>query len=123
MIREGKWTPQEARIHPQRGVIIRSLGAFEDIDIDTHTEPVQDGDILVLCTRGLTNNIEDDELGRTIIPDKLRESTERLIQLARERRVNQYLDSDDLKKYPHATERMKERDNTDITLVAVKISL
>jgi serine/threonine protein phosphatase PrpC len=105
LVRRGMLTPQEARTHPQRHLITRAIGSFSDVDVDTSVEPVQDGDILALCTCGFTKYVEDEELSRMIVPDKLQESVEELIHLGRERSLAD-----------------THGDRYNITMMAVKIS-
>ena len=65
LIKSGVITPEEARSHPERGKIFRFLGSSPSILVDKLAEGkliLQDGDILILCTDGLVNNIADDEL-------------------------------------------------------------
>jgi serine/threonine protein phosphatase PrpC len=76
---------RQAHTHPKHTLITRSLGAFQNIDVDLYGEAVQNGDILALCTRGFTKYVEDEELSRMIVPDKLQQSVEELIYLGRER--------------------------------------
>lgn len=50
----GALTKEEARTHPKRNEIFRCLGIHADVEVDVFTEAVQAGDILVLCTDGLS---------------------------------------------------------------------
>ncbi len=83
-VRLGNLTSEEARSHEKRNVIYRCLGTEDDVKIDLFTEPVQDGDILVLCTDGLTNVVRDEELAAIVTQYNSQESTARLIALANE---------------------------------------
>lgn len=65
LVENGEITPAEARTHEKRNVIYRSLGQPE-VEVDLFTEPVQEGDTLILCTDGLSGVIEDEDL-RTIV--------------------------------------------------------
>jgi PPM family protein phosphatase len=62
LVRRGELTEQEAAEHPQRSIITRALGPEPDIDIDLHTHPVRAGDVLLLCSDGLTGMIGEDEV-------------------------------------------------------------
>jgi serine/threonine protein phosphatase PrpC len=66
MERDGRLTPEEARVHPQRAVITRALGLEPDVEVD-HLEllPYR-GDRLLLCSDGLTNEVADDQIGSTL---------------------------------------------------------
>jgi protein phosphatase len=62
LVRRGELTEQEAAEHPQRSIITRALGPEPDIDIDLHTHRMQAGDVLLLCSDGLTGMIGEDEV-------------------------------------------------------------
>lgn len=60
----GQLTPEQARNHPQRNVVYRSLGSDPQIEVDTVSQALAPGDQLLLCSDGLINHVEDDELAR-----------------------------------------------------------
>ena len=69
LLKEGTITPEEARIHPDRGKIFRCLGISVIVKIDTYYQngmetelPLLDNDSLVLCSDGLTNYVTDQEI-------------------------------------------------------------
>jgi PPM family protein phosphatase len=62
LVRSGRLSPEEARLHPQRSVITRALGTDPDVDVDTFTLEPQPGDVYLLCSDGLTDMLEDDEI-------------------------------------------------------------
>src|SRR5436309_1015522 len=55
LVRQGKLTEAEAAEHPQRSIITRALGPEPDVTPDTFTYPVRSGDVLLLCSDGLTS--------------------------------------------------------------------
>ncbi len=55
-------TPEEARHHPRRNVITRSLGSELLIQADFRVEPLLVDDIFVMCTDGLWEPVEDNEI-------------------------------------------------------------
>ncbi len=59
LVRRGKLTEEEAAEHPQRSIITRALGPEPDVEIDTHTHRMRDGDVLLLCSDGLTSMIAE----------------------------------------------------------------
>jgi PPM family protein phosphatase len=85
LVRRGELTEQEAAEHPQRSIITRALGPEPDIDIDLHTHPVQAGDVLLLCSDGLTGMIGEDEV-QQILRDaaSLRDAGRALVDAANE---------------------------------------
>ncbi|MGN6188593.1 MAG: Stp1/IreP family PP2C-type Ser/Thr phosphatase, partial [Conexibacter sp.] len=62
LVRRGELTEAEAAEHPQRSIITRALGPEPDIDIDLHTHRVHAGDVLLLCSDGLTGMIGEDDV-------------------------------------------------------------
>jgi PPM family protein phosphatase len=82
----GQITPEEARSHPQRHMLYRSLGTDPTTDIDTMSQALAAGDVLLLCSDGLVNELEDAELARIVLgePGAAR-AAERLVALANER--------------------------------------
>ena len=85
LVRRGELTEQEAAEHPQRSIITRALGPEPDIDIDLHTHRVHAGDVLLLCSDGLTGMIGEDEL-REILSgaSSLRDAGRALVDAANE---------------------------------------
>ncbi|HPB45795.1 MAG TPA: Stp1/IreP family PP2C-type Ser/Thr phosphatase, partial [Microthrixaceae bacterium] len=59
LVREGRLTRAQAEVHPQKNVITRALGVEADVLVDAWTVPVQDGDRIVLCSDGLTNEVPE----------------------------------------------------------------
>jgi protein phosphatase len=59
LMKSGKLSPEEAETHPQRSVITRALGTDPDVDVDTFTIDVREGDLFLLCSDGLTSMIGD----------------------------------------------------------------
>ena len=62
MIDNGEITREEAREHPKKNVITRALGVDESVRIDYSQEVYNEGDIILLCTDGLTNLVEDADI-------------------------------------------------------------
>lgn len=62
MIRAGSLDRKRARTHPEKNVITRAIGAEESLDIDFFTWDLHSGDIVLMCTDGLTNMLEDEEI-------------------------------------------------------------
>jgi serine/threonine protein phosphatase PrpC len=66
LIRRGALTPAEAERHPQRSVITRALGAEAGVEVDLVRLAPESGDVLLLCSDGLTGMVGDDEIGRIL---------------------------------------------------------
>ncbi|CAN5497911.1 hypothetical protein BH23CHL2_BH23CHL2_06540 [soil metagenome] len=59
-IQRGEITPEEAETHPRRNVITRCLGIQDRILVDVIEEPLQPGDVLMLCSDGLSRDVDDE---------------------------------------------------------------
>ena len=66
LVRQGKLTPEEAEVHPQRSIITRALGPEKDVQVDTFTHTAQDGDVYLLCSDGLSGMVSDDGMAQII---------------------------------------------------------
>lgn len=86
LLRNGSITENEAKIHPQRNMITRALGTEENIIIDIYTLDFQPDDIIFLCTDGLSNLIEIDEIKSALIDcEHMQYACVHLVELANER--------------------------------------
>ncbi len=75
MVRMGGIRPEQARSHPDKNIITRAVGVEANIDIDFFKVKLEKGDIVLMCSDGLTNMIEDEEIrmilqGKRDLPDK-----------------------------------------------------
>jgi PPM family protein phosphatase len=62
LLKSGKLSAEEAHVHPQRSVITRAVGTDPDVDVDGFTIEAEDGDVFLLCSDGLTDMVEDEEI-------------------------------------------------------------
>lgn len=62
MVRRGGIGKDEARNHPDKNIITRAVGAEESVRIDFFQIPIREGDTVLMCTDGLTNMLEDEEI-------------------------------------------------------------
>jgi len=78
-------TPEEEKNFPHKNIIVRALGMKATVDVDLQKLTAEPGDIFLLCSDGLTGEIEDDVIGQILgdVPD-LEEACHRLVQLANE---------------------------------------
>ncbi len=83
-VRAGLLTEEQARTHAQRNVITRSLGTQPDVEIDIFSEPLQEGDSMVLCTDGLSGLVSDEEIHRIVDQSRPQESVYHLVERANE---------------------------------------
>lgn len=86
LVDEGQITEQQAADHPQRSIITRAIGVAEDIDVDAVTMSLRRGDRVLLCSDGLTNVVDDDEIAHRLLgADGLEAAIDTLIEQANER--------------------------------------
>jgi PPM family protein phosphatase len=85
LVRRGKLTEEQAAEHPQRSIITRALGPEPDVEVDTWTYPARAGDVILLCSDGLTSMISEERV-RAILAahDNLDEAGDELIREANE---------------------------------------
>lgn len=62
MINEGEITHEEAKRHPQKNIITRALGISKNVDIDYSIETKKPTDSIIICTDGLTNYFDQNEI-------------------------------------------------------------
>ena len=62
LVKSGKLSEEEAQAHPQRSVITRAVGTDPDVDVDGFTIEAEEGDVFLLCSDGLTDMVEDEEI-------------------------------------------------------------
>ena len=66
LVRSGRLTEDEAAVHPHRSVITRALGTEAEVDVDTLTVDLRPGDLVLLCSDGLSAMVRDDEIARLL---------------------------------------------------------
>lgn len=67
LLRNGSITRDEAQKHPKRNLITRALGCVEEVEIDIYTCNIKENDIYILCTDGLTNTMNEDEIKNIVL--------------------------------------------------------
>ena len=84
MVRSGRLTEDEAAVHPHRSVITRALGTDPDVEVDTLTLEAGPGDLVLLCSDGLSAMVRDEEIVRVLESTEgaPRESAEALVSAA-----------------------------------------
>jgi protein phosphatase len=83
LVRRGKLTEEQAAEHPQRSIITRALGPEAEVEVDTWTYPVRAGDVLMLCSDGLTSMVPEDRVEEILASsDSLKTAAQALIDEA-----------------------------------------
>ncbi len=85
MVRMGEMNQEQAKVHPDKNIITRAVGAFQTIEIDFFEVAIGPKDRILLCSDGLTNMVEDNEIRRIMCSQRdIAESVERLVAAANE---------------------------------------
>lgn len=66
LVKKGGISEEQALIHPQRNVLTRALGTESVLEVDLYRFDIGPGDILLLCTDGLTGYLLPEELLHTV---------------------------------------------------------
>lgn len=83
MVRMGGIDREAARNHPDKNIITRAIGANETVEVDFFTVELTAGDTVLMCSDGLTNMLEDEEIREILSgPRELAEKAQRLIEAA-----------------------------------------
>jgi serine/threonine protein phosphatase PrpC len=87
LVRSGILSAEEAHHHPDKNIISRALGTNSNVEVSIWTEPfpVQESDIFILCSDGLHDLVENDEIKQIATSEDLHTACEGLIALAKER--------------------------------------
>ncbi len=83
MVRLGGIKQEEAKFHPDKNIITRAIGASNKLEIDFYEYRLKKEDVLLMCTDGLSNMVEDEEMLRIVKSSRdVVEAVERLIEKA-----------------------------------------
>lgn len=87
VVRQGLYTEEQARRTFSKNIITRALGVAPDIDVEAHAFELSPGDIILLCSDGLTDRIDDATLALCIrkFGASLEETARELVALANQR--------------------------------------
>jgi protein phosphatase len=85
LVKQGTIKPEEAFSHPQKNIITRALGTEYDIEADLGKYEMSEGDYILLCTDGLSNLINDNEIMELLLSSKdIEQACDNLINRAKE---------------------------------------
>src|SRR5690625_4311214 len=85
MVRLGQLTAEEAREHPARNVITRAVGSSLRLLADVVLLEAEVGDRFLLCTDGLTGEVEDQEIGLVLASaSSVQDAADQLVELGLE---------------------------------------
>lgn len=85
MVRLGGINQEEAKYHPDKNIITRAIGAKDEVEIDFFEYRLKKGDIILMCTDGLSNMVEDEEILHIVKCSRdVVEAVEQLIERAKD---------------------------------------
>ena len=83
MVRMGGLAKEAARNHPEKNIITRAIGASRTVNVDFFTVELTTGDMILMCSDGLTNMLEDEEILSIIqTEDDIRSRAHALVKAA-----------------------------------------
>jgi protein phosphatase len=83
LVEDGILTEEEAERIPGRHIILQALGSMEDLDVVHDTVQVEDGDVLLLCTDGLSGLVKHPEMESVLKKGgPLGDQVDRLVKMA-----------------------------------------
>ena len=86
MIARGELTPEKARNYPGKNLITRAIGTEAVVECDVFHRQMSDGECLLLCTDGLSNMVDEQEILFEVVHGLNKQSSsERLLDIAKKR--------------------------------------
>ena len=83
LVEDGKITREEANHHPKKNMLIKALGCTEYVEPDIRARNVGKQDVLLMCSDGLTNMVEEKVIYKTV-KENPQTAPEKLVNLANE---------------------------------------
>ena len=84
-IKAGLLTPEQAATSRLKNIITRSVGFERDVAVDTFAMPLQEGDRFLICSDGLSNLVDDTEIGDALARLNLESIPTSMVELANAR--------------------------------------
>lgn len=85
LIEIGSITEEQAKTHPNRNIITRALGTSDSIDIDVYKLDLAGKEKFILCTDGLSNYVEQDEMLSIVNKESCEKACLDMVELAKSR--------------------------------------
>ncbi|HIV90842.1 MAG TPA: Stp1/IreP family PP2C-type Ser/Thr phosphatase [Candidatus Eisenbergiella stercoravium] len=83
MVKYGGINREEARVHPNKNIITRAVGLEEDLQVDCFRRTLRRGERVLLCSDGLTDMLEDEQIRRIIDKNRdVRSAAQALVKAA-----------------------------------------
>jgi len=87
LIARGHYSRQEAMKLVRKNIVTRALGVEPEVSVDIIEETAEVGDVVLLCSDGLTDMVDDETIRQTLVEyaDSLDAAARKLVELANER--------------------------------------
>lgn len=85
LVDTGEITSEEAKTHPKKHLITRALGVQETLDAEYNYVEINSNDKIIMCSDGLTNLVEPDEILKIVTENHIDKAIDLLVELANER--------------------------------------
>lgn len=83
MVRLGEMDKEVAKDHPDKNIITRAIGALPEVLVDFFEVEIEEGDTVLMCSDGLTNMVEDEEIRNIVMGQRdTVEKAEKLVAMA-----------------------------------------
>lgn len=83
LLETGEITEEDAKTHPKKNVITRALGVEENVIVDSMQLEIEQDDILLMCTDGLTSYSDENDILKLIEKSERESAVDKLIELAK----------------------------------------
>lgn len=81
LVEDGKITRQEAEHHPKKNMLIKALGCTDYVEPDVRARNLEEQDVLLMCSDGLTNMVEEKVIYEQVVQNPMT-APEKLVSLA-----------------------------------------
>lgn len=82
LIEIGEITEEEAKNHPKKNVLTKAMGTTPDIEVIVNTLNIEERDIFLFCSDGLTNMVSDDDIFKIVKENNPEDARDMLLDLA-----------------------------------------
>ncbi len=84
MMQEGVLSPEEAKTHPKRHIIVNAVGIAPIQEFDLRQMELQVGDKILLCSDGLYDEVSEREIAKILEENSPKEAVRKLVETANE---------------------------------------
>ncbi len=81
LVKDGTITKEEAINHPKKNMLTKALGCMAFVEVDVTEVDLHKDDIILICSDGLTNMVEEETINN-VIKEDYKSAPEKLIELA-----------------------------------------